>query len=192
LEIAPVYNSILHRIEVYYYHDGDLECVFSNDLGATWSGWGVVLAGITSAPSAVFCGNKTLLAVGVKSIGCTGVMWISNGAVVSAISPFDPAQGRPFFADLGPDYLALIWRPPGGSPITISKYYKPNGQWYGPYQPIGGWTTNFPPNGFVNHEPNSTGGMDRIFYLLWGYPDCTAGQSLAVTWVMNRLEDLGP
>jgi hypothetical protein len=189
-EIAPVYNSVLHRIEVYYDHDGDLELAVSYDLGATWSWVDVVLAGITSAPSAVFWGDKTLLAVGVKSIGCTGVMWISNGAVVSAISHFDPALGRPFFADLGSDYFALIWRAHAGYPITISKYYKPTGQWYGPYNPIGNWTSNFPPNGFINYEPNSTGGMDRILYLLWGYPDCTAGQALEVTWVMNRLEDL--
>jgi hypothetical protein len=191
-EIAPVYNTILRRIEIYYDHYGNLECAISDDLGTTWSWLGVVMEGITSAASAVFWGDKTLLAVGMESIGATGVVWISNGHVVSSPIRFDSALGRPFFADLGSDYLALIWRAHAGYPITISKLYRPNGQWLGPYNPIGNWTSNFPPNGFVNHEPNSTGGMDRIFYLLWGYPDCTAGQSIAVTWVMNRLEDLGP
>ncbi len=193
-EIAPVYNSILHRIEVYYEHDGNLECVVSNDLGTTWSWLSVVLTGISSAPSAVFDpkASKTLLAVSMKATGTTGVVWISNGQVVSGISEFDPALGRPFFADLGPDFYALIWRPSAGYPMYISKLYKPTGAWSGPNKPMGNWVTNFPPNGFVNYEPNGTGGLDRIFYLLWGYPDCTADQSLAVTWVMNRLEDLGP
>jgi hypothetical protein len=193
-EIAPVYNTILHRIEVYYDHDGNLECVVSNDLGATWSWLGIVMQGISSAPSAVFwpAASKTLLAVGMKNTGTTGVVYISNGQVVSSPWQFDPALGRPFLADLGPDLFALIWRPPAGYPVTIMKLYKPTGAWWGPYNPIGGWTSNFPPNGFINYEPNGTGGMDRIFYLLWGYPDCTAGQALAVTWVMNRVEDLGP
>jgi len=74
----------------------------------------------------------------------------------------------------------------------ISYMDKGTGVWGPTYQPIGDWTTNWSPNGFINYEPNSTGGLDRIFYLLWGYPDCTAGQSIAVTWVMNRLENLGP
>ena len=69
---------------------------------------------------------------------------------------------------------------------------KRTGVWGPTDQPIGDWTTNWSPNGFINYEPNSTGGLDRIFYLLWGYPDCSGGQSIAVTWVMNWLGNLGP
>jgi hypothetical protein len=194
-EIAPVYNPESRSIEIYYDHYGNLECVVSKDFGTTWSWSGIQPYfdgnGISSAASALFWKDATVLAVGIEDYA--NVFLIKDGVKIGHHF-LGAVSGRPFLADLGPDKIAVIWRPSTGYPVQISKMDKTTTtfQWGEPYYPIGDWTTNWPPNGFINHEPNSTGGMDRIFYLLWGYPDCTAGQSLAVTWVMNRLEDLGP
>jgi hypothetical protein len=200
-EIAPVYNPDTGGIEVYYENNGTLMCVVSEDFGSTWSEsekpWLEQIPQISSAPSAVFYqeASATILALAVGIEGEGNVFLIDDKLEIFDHHVVGSVIGRPFLVDLDADEIALIWRhSPGDSYDTsyISKMDKVTRVWGSPYEPIGDWTTNWSPNGFINYESNSTGGLDGIFYLLWGYPDCTAGQSIAVTWVMNRLENLGP
>jgi hypothetical protein len=197
-EIAPAYNPMTGEIEVYQEYYGQLKCMVSEDFGSTWSvsdkPWLQEIPPISSAPSAVYYqeDSSTILALAVGIDGVGNVYFIDDTAEIFDHHVVDSVSGRPFLVDLDESTIALIWREPPGDNSYISKMDKATREWGAPYEPIGGWITNFPPNGFINYEPNGTGGLDRIFYLLWGYPDCTAGQALEVTWVMNRLENRGP
>ena len=200
-EIAPVFKPITGEIEVYYEYYGTLKCVVSEDFGSTWSDsdkpWLGEIPPISSAPSAVAYqqASATILALAVGIDGVGNVFFIDDTREIFDHHVVESVIGRPFLVNLDTDEIALIWRHSPGDSYDmsyISKMDKATALWGSTYQPIGNWTTNWSPNGFINYEPNSTGGLDRIFYLLWGYPDCTAGQSIAVTWVMNRLENLGP
>jgi len=200
-EIAPAYNPDTGGIQVYYENNGALKCVVSEDFGSTWSEsdetWLGEIPPISSAPSAVSyqeASAKILaLAVGIEGVG--NVFFIDDTPEIFDHHVVESVIGRPFLVNLDADEIALTWRHSPGDSYDmsyISYMDKGTGVWGPTDQPIGDWTTNWSPNGFINYEPNSTGGLDRIFYLLWGYPDCSGGQSIAVTWVMNWLGNLGP
>jgi len=200
-EIAPAYNPITGEIEVYHEFNGTLKCVVSEDFGSTWSEsdkhWLAEIPPISSAPSAVYYqkDSATILALAVGIDGAGNVFFIDDTPEIFDRHVVDSVMGRPFLVNLDANEIALTWRHSPGDSYDmsyISKMDKATAIWGPTYQPIGNWTTNWSPNGFINYEPTGTGGLDRFFYLLWGYPDCTAGQSIAVTWVMNRLENRGP
>ncbi len=210
LEIAPAYNPIQNRIEVYYWYDNTIYLTVSDDRGVHWSS-GVRVSGLTpypvvSAPSAVFyqqtaTNGVTLLAVGVSAPdGEYPVVYrVQNGA---AVNPhwFDPGlSGRPFLADLGEDYLAMTWIKASSTCPLMQKVNKNTGEWLTLDDPVLAKPTCWSPNLAVNYEQQTDTtctNKDRLgtlwdanLYLFWGN-HVKLGTAIQ-TAEMSSLETLG-
>ena len=142
-EIAPVYNSTTHRIEVYYEYYQKLYWVYSADYGATWHAGGQVtgieVGGVTTlsqAPSAVYYSQTSSVLVAVGISNQAYVFSIQNGAAVGTPTGFGSVNGRPFLADLSTSYLGLTWHTQSGGVPYVSKMTKSTGVWATKYQPI--------------------------------------------------------
>ena len=160
-EIAPAYNSISNRLEVYYRYDNTIYWTKSEDRGLNWFG-GQPVAGITnavSAPSAVFyqqteTNGVTLLAAGIQDASGVvrpTVFWVKDGAVVQSRGIDTSLHGRPFLADLGEDYFALIWTTANDTRPQMKKVSKHTGEWLPTYTPLA-QKTIWPPNLAVSYE----------------------------------------
>jgi hypothetical protein len=183
LEIAPAYDPIKNRIEVYYSLNHTIYLTVSDDRGANWSS-GVPVAGLTgvvvSAPSAAFyqqtaTNGVTLLVIGVSEPDGTYLDCFSvrNGAVVKQEMHAPGLYGRPFLADLGEDYFGVIWTTSDATYPLVKKLDKNTGKWLPltiPFAQSSCWS----PNLAVNYEqkPDTTSlsnRWDANVYLFWGY-----------------------
>jgi hypothetical protein len=202
-EIAPAYNSISNRLEVYYHYNNTIYWTVSEDRGLNWSG-GQPVAGIinaVSAPSAVFyqqteTNGVTLLAAGIQDASGVvrpTVFWVKNGAVVQSRGIDTSLHGRPFLADLGEDYLALIWTTANNTQPQMKKVNKHTGEWLPTYTPLAK-NTIWPPNLAVSYEQQTdTNSSLRICwnantYLFWGNQPSKAYVPVET---MSSIEELG-
>jgi hypothetical protein len=120
-EVAPVYDPISHRINVFYGSDGKLNRVYTDHYGAPgyWIRGGEVpgVGAISTAPSAVRYVSTwnnayydTLLAVG-DSTNQGKVLALNGGVLVGTALSFGSVWARPFLEDAGPFHneINLIW-----------------------------------------------------------------------------------
>jgi beta propeller repeat protein len=144
-EIAPVYNTVTHRIEVYYEHDRKLNRVYSDDYGLTWIKGGEVtgVGSISTAPSAAFYKKSdtdylTLLAVG-NATNQGYVYDVKDGAVIATRLAFGTVNGRPYIYDTGywHDEFHLFWRQADNSDVYFKGLYKWNNDAWGPTEKYG-------------------------------------------------------
>ena len=182
-EIAPVYDPIRNRIEVYYCYNNTVYYTVSSNRGTNWSS-GSTISGLTtysavSAPSAVFdqmtaTYGLTLLAVGVSASDGThpAVFPIRDGEVVGMPWFAGPGlAGRPFIADLGEDYLGMTWITAGGKCPLLQKVNRNTGQWL-PLATALAKATDCSPNLALNYEQKPAPGelgsrWDAVLCLFW-------------------------
>jgi len=156
------------------------------------------IGAISDAPSAVYYqpsggAYDTLLAVRDSS-GNGKVFGVKNGAVVSTVLSFGSLAGRPYLMDDqgsdGSDYIYLIYASsekvaPDNKEFTpLTRRMAKNTAIWEPYiyqkvklppdLPDGDtgyyWYDSYKlPNGAINHEKNSSGGYDRVFYTFYGW-----------------------
>ena len=182
-ELAPVYNPILHRIEVYYHYNNTLYWIASTNRGTNWTS-AVPLSNlahtVVSAPSAIFyqqtaTNGVTLMTVGLQA--STGnypaALTIRDGLVVDLrwLGEGPGLAGRPFVADLGEDYLGATWITAGGKYPLLQKVNKNTGQWL-PLSTALAKATDCSPNLVVNYEQKAAPGelgsrWDAVLYLFW-------------------------
>ena len=182
-EIAPVYNTITHRIEVYYEHGRTLNRVYSDDYGVTWVKGGEVtgVGSITTPPSAAFYQRNatdyvTLLAIG-NATNQGYVYDVRDGAVIGTRLSFGTVNGRPFIYDTGyfHDEFHLFWRQADNSDVIFKGMYRWNNDAWGPTEEYGCysgdptdwcWRSDWPVNAAF-WEPAGYNGYFEFQF--WGY-----------------------
>ncbi|HQA81514.1 MAG TPA: IPT/TIG domain-containing protein, partial [Methanoregulaceae archaeon] len=182
-EIAPVYNTITHRIEVYYEHGRTLNRVYSDDYGVTWIKGGEVtgVGSITTPPSAVFYQRNatdyvTLLAIG-NATNQGYVYDVKDGAVIATRLSFGTVNGRPFIYDTGyfHDEFHLFWRQADNADVIFKGMYRWNNDAWGPTEKYGCysgdptdwcWRSDWPVNAAF-WEPAGYNGYFEFQF--WGY-----------------------
>ena len=182
-EIAPAYNTITHRIEVYYEHDKKLDRVYSDDYGVTWVKGGEVtgVGSLTTPPSAAFYQRNatdyvTLLAIG-NATNQGYVYDVRDGAVIATRLSFGTVNGRPFIYDTGyfHDEFHLFWREADDSDVIFKGLYRWNNDAWGPTEKYGCysgdptdwcWRSDWPVNAAFWEPPGYNGYFEFQF---WGY-----------------------
>lgn len=202
-EVAPVYNSVAKRIELYIpWTNNTITWLYSDDKGASWH-WGSPLPGVadvTTAPSAVFWQQTTNSGVAIVSFAIPythglhdnslELCYVENGVVVRSYSFGAFPLGRAQLADLGEDYFGMTWIEKVGDPPYMSKLSKQTGEWVSQSRPMSKGS-HWPPNLVVNYElvPDSSSlgnRWDAILYMFWGY-----NWLFATTTKMSSIENLG-
>jgi hypothetical protein len=165
-EIAPVYNTVTHRIAVYHEYYSTLNWVYSDDYGATWHKGGQVTAlgggsvPVSTPPSAVFYKKSdtnyfTLLAV-ADSSKQGHVYDVKDGAVVAQRLSFGTVSGRPFIYApvVAHNEFHMVWQQADNSDVYSKSMYKWNNDNWGPTE-VGScaelnhekcWKSNWPVN----------------------------------------------
>jgi hypothetical protein len=182
-EIAPVYNTITHRIEVYYEHDKKLDRVYSDDYGVTWVKGGEVtgIGSISTSASAAFYQKNatdyvTLLAIG-NATNQGYVYDVKDGGVIATRLSFGTVNGRPFIYDTGyfHDEFHLFWRQADNSDVIFKGLYRWNNDAWGPTEQYGCysgdptdwcWRSDWPVNAAF-WEPAGYNGYFEFQF--WGY-----------------------
>jgi len=193
-EIAPVYNPVLKRIEVYHEYQSYLNWVYSYDYGQTWTSGGKV-AGLTEdaykmsgAPGALFFQGSngvdyTVLAY--KSAGSGGLTVYAIGSDGSRVKVDYPIgiDARPFLMDYDASYFLVIYSQ-SNSWMIVQKFYKSNFQRTATADiPLDtAWATCWCPNAALNR-------VDGKFYLFWGYDERPGfgGYDPSPTWIMTHI-----
>jgi IPT/TIG domain len=183
-EIAPVYNPVAQRIEVYYMKNSALNWIYSTDLGATWQSGGQIVSPISKPPSVLFYQGAGFAADDYVMLVATGdsegnlvVHSIRDGELIETATksdysglPFGLVSGRPYLYNQ--DYLTvdLIWRDSDGNFCKCEKLRDDN-LWYGilkyDYDII--W------------PPNAAGSLDGFYY--FNGIDWNLGKIMAVMYL---------
>jgi len=189
--VAPVYNPLTHRLDVYFHYGGLLYWVRSDDYGTNWSSphWVYYAGPISGAPSAVFTPEKlwfgdrgfcdTCVAVRTRYTGgdYLSVLHIKDGYAMGDLGGYGSVhlpEGRPFLTDLST--YALLWKSPDTGCPMISYMDKTTGRWGSPRQ-VNSRPTLWSPTAAVHYY---TDPLD--FYYFWGYRNIVAEK----WWAMSE------
>jgi hypothetical protein len=191
-ELAPVWNPIKNRIELFYYSGSSIYRVYSDDKGLTWSKTAQVagLGTVSSAPSATFfrktedtgvvllafAGHTTPDIYDPDNI-YTNVFAVQDGVKQGTQplwwSPYRSSQ--PFIGHLGEDYIGVVFENGPLDQIDVAKMDKKTEAWnYDPLVPYLNQDVERSPSFAVNmeeHEDESAPlgvRYDAVAYLFWG------------------------